>query len=177
MTSTPPGHTSCLFLVDRHVNPTSNPISCHRPSLISSGRAHPACPIPGSRKCRAGHTWRSRIIHRRCNMSLPRCRSALAISASTTYESLNENAKKALKWLLLAGSRVQTGSSLSPVSPQVAQLHINQINKYLPDNSQLGVSLHNGAKAFVVAGPARAPCDLVKRIRVRKIPTILQFPQ
>jgi fatty acid synthase subunit alpha len=122
--------------------------------------------------------------------------SAVAIAASTTYESFNENAKKALKWLLLAGSRAQTGFPVLSIEPSIIAdsieggegvpstmlsvvgltlkeltPHIDQTNKYLPDNSQLGVSLHNGIKAFVVTGPARALHGLVTSLRKIRAPS------
>ncbi|KAH8822971.1 fatty acid synthase [Flagelloscypha sp. PMI_526] len=116
--------------------------------------------------------------------------SAVAISASTTLESFATNSAKALKWLFFSGLRGQqtfpvvsldpslvkdsveggegtpspmlsvTGLTLKELEP-----HISQTNKHLPSNSKLGVSLHNGAKAFVVTGPAKALHGLVTNLR------------
>jgi fatty acid synthase subunit alpha len=36
------------------------------------------------------------------------------------------------------------------------QPHISKMNKYLPDNSQISVPLHNGPRTFIVTGPPRA---------------------
>jgi fatty acid synthase subunit alpha, fungi type len=122
--------------------------------------------------------------------------SAVAVAASTTFDSFMENSRKALRWLLLAGSRSQTifpllsleqnivadsveggegvpssmlsitGLTLQDLSP-----HIEKTNKYLPENSQIGVSLHNGVKAFVVTGPARALYGLVTSLRKIRAPS------
>jgi fatty acid synthase subunit alpha, fungi type len=43
--------------------------------------------------------------------------------------------------------------------------HIKKTNIHLPANSQLHVSLHNGPRAFVLAGPARALYGLVTNLR------------
>ena len=44
------------------------------------------------------------------------------------------------------------------------QPHISMTNKYLPDNSQIGVSLHNGPRNFIVTGPPRALYGLVANL-------------
>src|SRR5882757_4710705 len=43
--------------------------------------------------------------------------SAVAIAASTTYESFVENSQKALRWLVLAGSRAQIGFPVLSLEP------------------------------------------------------------
>jgi fatty acid synthase subunit alpha len=45
------------------------------------------------------------------------------------------------------------------------QPHISKTNKYLPDNSQIGVSLHNGPRNFIITGPPRALYGLVANLR------------
>ena len=35
----------------------------------------------------------------------------------------------------------------------------------VPDNSQIGVSLHNSLRNFIVTGPPRAPYGLVAKLR------------
>jgi malonyl CoA-acyl carrier protein transacylase len=49
--------------------------------------------------------------------------------------------------------------------------HITGVNKHLPKNSQLGISLHNGSRAFVVTGPPRALYGLVTALRKIRAPS------
>lgn len=122
--------------------------------------------------------------------------SAVAVSASTSYETFITNSAKALRWLFFAGSRAQTACPILSVEPSIIadsveggegvpstmlsvvglllkelSPHIEKTNKYLPENSQLGVSLHNGNKAFVVTGPARALHGLVTSLRKIRAPS------
>ena len=46
--------------------------------------------------------------------------------------------------------------SITGLSLKDLEGHIAKTNKHLPDNSKIGVSLHNGPRAFVVTGPSRA---------------------
>ncbi|KAF9267936.1 fatty acid synthase [Marasmius fiardii PR-910] len=116
--------------------------------------------------------------------------SAVAIAASTSFESFNENAKKATKWLFFCGMRGQEAFPVVSLEPELVkdsveggegtpspmlsitglslkelQPHLSKTNKYLPENSQLFVSLNNGPRAFVVTGPARALYGLVVNLR------------
>lgn len=121
--------------------------------------------------------------------------SAVAIAASTTFDSFTENTKKAVRWLFFCGLRGQeafpvislepsivedsieggegapspmlavTGLALSDLEP-----HIKKTNVHLAANSQLHVSLHNGPRAFVVTGPARALYGLVTNLRKVRAP-------
>ncbi|KAF9648674.1 fatty acid synthase [Thelephora ganbajun] len=121
--------------------------------------------------------------------------SAVAISASSTYEQFASNSKKALKWLFLAGSRAQVAFPVVSLEPSIIadsaeggegvpspmltvvglnlkdlERHVAATNKYLPDNSKLCISLHNSIKAFVVTGPSRALYGLVTALRKSKVP-------
>jgi fatty acid synthase subunit alpha len=42
--------------------------------------------------------------------------------------------------------------------------HISKTNKYLPDNSQIGVSPHHGPHNFIVTGPLPGLCGLVANL-------------
>jgi fatty acid synthase subunit beta len=50
------------------------------------------------------------------------------------------------------------------------QPYISKTNKYLPDNSQIGVSLHNGLRNFIVTGLPRALYGLVANLREIRVP-------
>ena len=114
----------------------------------------------------------------------------VVIAASSTFESFTENAKKALKWLIFSGLRGQQAFPVVSLDPEMVQdaidggegspspmlsvtglslkdlePHIALTNSHLPDTSQLFVSLHNGPRAFVVTGPAKALFGLVTNLR------------
>jgi fatty acid synthase subunit alpha len=116
--------------------------------------------------------------------------SAVAIAASSSFESLTDNSCKAVKWLLFAGCRAQEVFPVVSLEPSIVQdtldggeglpspmlsitglllkdlePHVKNANSHLPQNSKLTVSLHNGSKAFVVTGPARALYGLVTSLR------------
>ena len=122
--------------------------------------------------------------------------SAVAISASSTYEQFVVNSKKALKWLFLAGSRAQVTFPVVSLEPSIVadsveggegvpspmltivglnlkdlERYVAATNKYLPDNSKLCISLHNSIKAFVVTGPSRALHGLVTALRKVRAPS------
>ena len=122
--------------------------------------------------------------------------SAVAISASSTYEQFVSNSKKALKWLFFAGSRAQVAFPVVSLEPSIIadsveggegvpspmltvvglnlkdlERHVAATNKYLPDNSKLCISLHNSIKAFVVTGPSRALHGLVTALRKVRAPS------
>jgi fatty acid synthase subunit beta len=59
-----------------------------------------------------------------------------------------------------------TGLALKDLEP-----HIKKTNGHLLENSKLHVSLHNGPRAFVVTGPARALYGLVTNLRKVKAPS------
>lgn len=124
--------------------------------------------------------------------------SAVAIAASTTYESYTQNALKALKWLFFSGLRGQQAFPVVAIEPSIVEdtleggegtpspmlsvtglslttlePHINKTNSHLSANSQLHISLHNGPKAFVVTGPARALYGLVTSLRKIRAPASL----
>jgi fatty acid synthase subunit alpha len=114
------------------------------------------------------------------------------------FESFTENTKKAIHWLFFCGLRAQEtfhALSLEPgivddaveggegvPSPMLAvtglalndlEPHIKKTNDHLPANSQLHVSLHNGPRAFVLTGPARALYGLVTTLRKVRAPSEL----
>ncbi|KII85134.1 hypothetical protein PLICRDRAFT_45274 [Plicaturopsis crispa FD-325 SS-3] len=122
--------------------------------------------------------------------------SAVAIAASTTFESFTENSLKALRWLFFSGLRGQQAFPVLALEPSIVQdaieggegspspmlsvtglalkeltPHIEKTNKHLPANAKLFVSLHNGPKAFVVTGPARALYGLVTSLRKVRAPS------
>ncbi|KDQ57051.1 hypothetical protein JAAARDRAFT_35647 [Jaapia argillacea MUCL 33604] len=124
--------------------------------------------------------------------------SAIVVSASSTFESYTENSRKALKWLFFGGMRGQDAFPVVALEPGIVQdsidggegaptpmlsihglllkeleAHINSTNKHLPDNSELYVSLHNGPRAFVVTGPAKALYGLVTYLRKIRAPSSL----
>ena len=121
--------------------------------------------------------------------------TAIAISSSKDDASFVDNARKALKWLFFAGLRGQQLFPVLALEPSVVQdsidggegqptpmlsinglqledlqPHISKTNKHLPENSQLGVSLHNGPRTFIVTGPPRALYGLVTNLRKIRAP-------
>ncbi|KAJ7077160.1 fatty acid synthase [Mycena belliarum] len=122
--------------------------------------------------------------------------SAVAISASATFESFTANALKAIKWLFFSGLRGQQAFPVLALEPGMVEdsieggegapspmlsvtglklveleAHIKKTNTHLPENSQLHVSLHNGPRAFVVTGPARSLYGLVTSLRKVRAPS------
>jgi fatty acid synthase subunit alpha len=116
--------------------------------------------------------------------------TAIAISSSKDDASFLENAQKAIKWLFFTGLRGQQLFPVLALEPSVVQdlidggegqptpmlsvnglllkdlqSHISKTNKYLPDNSQINVSLHNGPRTFIVTGPPRSFYGLVTNLR------------
>jgi fatty acid synthase subunit alpha, fungi type len=99
--------------------------------------------------------------------------SAVAISASDSFDSFLANSKKCLTWLFYCGLRGQEAFPVVALEPSLIkdsveggegiptpmlsvaglalpdlEKHIAATNKHLPDGSKLGVSLHNGPKLF-----------------------------
>jgi fatty acid synthase subunit alpha len=124
--------------------------------------------------------------------------SAVAISASDSFASFVTNAKKCLTWLFFCGLRGQEAFPVVALEPSMVkdsldggegaptpmlavsglslvdlEKHIGSTNKHLPENSRLGVSLHNGSKRFVVTGPPKALFGLVTSLRKVRAPTDL----
>ncbi|KAJ7807708.1 hypothetical protein B0H13DRAFT_1669114 [Mycena leptocephala] len=122
--------------------------------------------------------------------------SAVAIAASTSYESFTANALKAVKCLFFSGLRGQQAFPVVALEPSIVEdsieggegaptpmlsvtglklaeldVHIKKTNTHLAENSQLSVSLHNGPRAFVVTGPARALYGLVTSLRKVRAPS------
>jgi fatty acid synthase subunit alpha len=124
--------------------------------------------------------------------------SAVAISASDSFDSFVANSKKCLTWLFFCGLRGQEAFpvvtlepslikdsvdggegpptpmlSVSGLSAADLEKHIGATNKHLPENSRLGISLHNGSKKFVVTGPPKALYGLVTSLRKVRAPADL----
>lgn len=122
--------------------------------------------------------------------------SAVAVAASDSFESFELNSKKALKWLFYNGLRGQQAFPLVSLEPSIIQdcidggegtpgpmlsvtglalkeldPHIKKTNSHLDKQSQLHVSLHNGPRAFVVTGPAKALYGLVTNLRKIRAPS------
>ncbi|KAI0342734.1 fatty acid synthase [Trametopsis cervina] len=122
--------------------------------------------------------------------------SAIAIAASSSHESFVENAEKILTWSFFSSLRGQEAFPVLALEPNIIkdsieggegtatpmlsvtglvlkdlEVHLKKTNEHLPENSQLQVSLHNGVKAFVVTGPARALWGLVTSLRKVKAPS------
>lgn len=126
--------------------------------------------------------------------------SAVCIAASDSQESFFENAGKALRWLFFCGLRGQEAFPVLAVEPGIVsdlieggegnpspmlsvsglplkelEPHIAKTNNYLPENSKLYVSLHNGPKTFVITGPPKSLYGLVASLRkVRAAPGLDQ---
>ncbi|KAG8889684.1 3-oxoacyl-[acyl-carrier-protein] synthase [Tulasnella sp. 332] len=121
--------------------------------------------------------------------------SAVAISASDSFDSFNVNTVKAIKWLFYCGLRGQEAFPILSVEPTIVtdsidggegtpspmlnvagltlpvlQEEIKKTNKHLSENSQLIVSLFNGPKVHVVTGPPRALYGLVTALRKVRAP-------
>ncbi|KAJ7745730.1 fatty acid synthase [Mycena metata] len=122
--------------------------------------------------------------------------SAVAISASDSFESYTANALKAVRWLFFSGLRGQEAFPVVALEPSIVEdsieggegapspmlsvtglklaeleVHIKKTNTHLSENSQLSVSLHNGPRAFVVTGPARSLYGLVTHLRKVRAPS------
>ena len=122
--------------------------------------------------------------------------SAIAIAASTSFESFLENSAKMLKWSFFSAMRGQDFFPVLALEPTIVkdaieggegaptpmlsvaglllkdlERHIKQTNEHLPENSQIQVSLYNAQKAFVVTGPPRALYGLVTSLRKIKAPS------
>ena len=122
--------------------------------------------------------------------------SAVAISASDSFESFETNTLKALKWLFYCGLRGQEAFPTLAIEPsivadsidggegvptpmlnvaglslQTLEAEIKKTNKHLPENSQLGISLYNGPKINVVTGPPRALYGLATALRKIRAPS------
>jgi fatty acid synthase subunit alpha len=121
--------------------------------------------------------------------------TTVAIFSSKDDASSLENVQKALKWLFFAGMRGQQLFPVLALEPSVVQdfidggegqptpmlsvnslllkdlqPHISKTNKYLPDNSQISVSLHYGPRNFIVTGQPRALYGLVANLRKIRAP-------
>jgi fatty acid synthase subunit alpha len=121
--------------------------------------------------------------------------SAVCISASDSFDSFAANSRKALTWLFFCGLRGQEAFPVVSLEPAIVrdavdggegapspmlsvaglalpelEKHIAATNKHLAPASQLGVSLHNGPKLFVVTGPPKALYGLVTSLRKVRAP-------
>ena len=116
--------------------------------------------------------------------------SAVAIAASSSWESLEENINRAVKVLFYLGLRGQEGFPLLSIEPQLVadavannegvpstmlnvnglslkalEGHMKKVNQHLPSNSKVGISLYNASTMHVVTGPARALYGLATALR------------
>ncbi|KAL2121419.1 hypothetical protein VTJ04DRAFT_5446 [Mycothermus thermophilus] len=120
-----------------------------------------------------------------------------AITAATdSWESFEELAKSALTILFWIGARSQQTFPITSMNPSMlqeaidngegtptpmlsirdlsqaeVQKHINQTNKYLPEDQHISISLINSPRNLVVAGPPRSLCGLNAQLRKVKAPT------
>ncbi|KAK7057294.1 acyl transferase/acyl hydrolase/lysophospholipase [Favolaschia claudopus] len=122
--------------------------------------------------------------------------SAVAISASDSFESFTANALKAIRWLFFSGLRGQQAFPVVALEPGIVadsieggegmptpmlsitglkltevEAHIKKTNAHLAENAKLSVSLHNGPRAFVVTGPALSLYGLVTHLRKVRAPS------
>ncbi len=65
---------------------------------------------------------------------------------------------------------VRAKVSVNGLLLKALQSHISRTNKYLPENSQINVSLHNGPRTFIVTGPPRSLYGLVTNLRKIRAP-------
>eukprot|EP01117_Protostelium_nocturnum_P000846 TRINITY_DN1109_c0_g1_i4.p1 TRINITY_DN1109_c0_g1~~TRINITY_DN1109_c0_g1_i4.p1 ORF type:complete len:3931 (+),score=1672.78 TRINITY_DN1109_c0_g1_i4:607-12399(+) len=117
--------------------------------------------------------------------------SAVALSASSNWESFVENFKKAIQILFYIGMRAQDSYPIESVDPHVVQdctndggeghpspmlsvsgveesfltSRIETVNFHLDSSKRIGISLFNGRKIFVVSGPPRSLHGLVTLLR------------
>lgn len=116
--------------------------------------------------------------------------SAVATAVSDTWDSLASNIIKAVKLLFFIGMRGQEAFPLLSIEPHIVadavennegvpspmlavngltakavEAHLKKVNAHLPPNSQLGISLYNGATMQVVTGPAKALYGLATALR------------
>ncbi|KIJ51487.1 hypothetical protein M422DRAFT_203704 [Sphaerobolus stellatus SS14] len=122
--------------------------------------------------------------------------SAVVAAAADDFEDFTNNAIKGLKWLFACGKRGQEAFPVVSVEPSIVQdsvqggegvpspmlavtglplaelqKFIKKTNSHLPEKSHVHVSLHNGPKANVVTGPAKALYGLVTSLRKVRAPS------
>ncbi|TXT15634.1 hypothetical protein VHUM_00137 [Vanrija humicola] len=116
--------------------------------------------------------------------------SAVAIAASTSWESLYENIEKAVRLLFFVGLRGQEFFPVLAIEPEIVadaiannegtptpmlavnglsakalDGHIQKVNAFLPANSKVGISLFNSATSNIVTGPAKSLYGLATALR------------
>lgn len=121
--------------------------------------------------------------------------SAVCLAASDSWETFDINAKKTLKLLFYIGLRGQHAFPVLAIEPSIVadaiengestpspmlgvnglqlkdlETQLKKTNAFLPSNSQLYVSLHNGPRNYVVTGPAKALYGLACALRTVKAP-------
>ncbi|KAK9462405.1 acyl transferase domain-containing protein [Lipomyces oligophaga] len=125
--------------------------------------------------------------------------TATAIAASSTWESFYENSIKILKILFWIGFRAQVVYPRTSIAPSVLEdiinegegkpspmlsirdltkpmvlKYINQTNSHLPPEKHVFISLENGARNFVVAGPPLSLYGLSLSLRKLRAPPGLE---
>ncbi|KAK4125894.1 beta subunit of fatty acid synthase [Parathielavia appendiculata] len=121
---------------------------------------------------------------------------AAVTAAAESWESFEKIAKSALTILFWIGARSQQTFPITSLSPSMlqdsidngegtptpmlsirdlpqdeVQKHINQTNKYLPEDQHISISLINSPRNLVVAGPPRSLCGLNAQLRKVKAAT------
>lgn len=121
--------------------------------------------------------------------------SAVAIASSNSWESLEQNIAKAVKLLFYIGLRGQEFFPVLSLEPEIVadaiennegtptpmlavnglsrtalEGHIEKVNKFLPENSKVGISLFNAATMFIVTGPAKSLYGLATALRKVQAP-------
>ena len=116
--------------------------------------------------------------------------SAVAIAASDSWASLEQNILKAVQLLFQIGLRGQEFFPLLSIEPSIVadaveanegvptpmlsvsglarkalEGHIKKVNAHLPANSQIGISLFNAPTMHIVTGPAKALYGLATALR------------
>ena len=116
--------------------------------------------------------------------------SAVAIAASDSWTSLEENVLKATRLLFYLGLRGQEAFPLLSLEPQIVadsiannegtptpmlsvnglsqkalEGHIKKVNAHLPAGSQVSISLFNSLNTHVVTGPAKSLYGLATSLR------------
>jgi fatty acid synthase subunit alpha, fungi type len=102
--------------------------------------------------------------------------TTIAIPSSKDGTSFLENTQRSLRWLFFAGLRGQQFFPVLALEPRI-RLKVERaslrsmlsvqglILEYLPEYSQLSVSLHNRPRTFIVTGRPRAVYVLVTNLR------------
>lgn len=114
----------------------------------------------------------------------------MAVAASTSWDSLYQNIKKAAALLFYLGLRASEFYPVLSVDPEIVadaeannegvpspmllvnglsakalEGHIKKVNAFLPENSKVGISLFNASTMNIVTGPAKSLYGLATALR------------